>query len=48
VVVIAIELLVLALLRRRFFGTRFLYSFASIALGGAIITGISAAPGRAG
>jgi erythrin-vacuolar iron transport family protein len=48
VIVIAVELLVLATLRWRFFHTRFLYSFASIALGGAIITGISAALGSAG
>jgi VIT1/CCC1 family predicted Fe2+/Mn2+ transporter len=48
VIVIAIELLALATLRWRFFHTRFLYSFASIALGGAIITGISAALGSAG
>jgi len=48
VIVIAIELLALATLRSRFFHTRFLYSFASIALGGAIITGISAALGSAG
>jgi VIT1/CCC1 family predicted Fe2+/Mn2+ transporter len=48
VIVIAIELLTLATLRWRFFQTRFLYSFASIALGGAIITGISAALGSAG
>jgi VIT1/CCC1 family predicted Fe2+/Mn2+ transporter len=47
-VVIGIELLVLAILRWRFFGTRFLYSFASIALGGAIITGLSAALGSTG
>jgi VIT1/CCC1 family predicted Fe2+/Mn2+ transporter len=48
VIVIAIELLVLATLRWRFFHTRFLTSFASIALGGAIITGIGAALGSAG
>jgi VIT1/CCC1 family predicted Fe2+/Mn2+ transporter len=48
VVVIAFELLALALIRWRFFETRFLYSFASIILGGAIIAGISAALGSAG
>jgi erythrin-vacuolar iron transport family protein len=48
VVVIACELLSLAWLRWRFFETRFLYSFASVTLGGAIIAGISAALGIAG
>jgi erythrin-vacuolar iron transport family protein len=48
VVVIAVELVILAILRWRFFKTRFLLSFASIALGGAIITGVSAALGSAG
>jgi VIT1/CCC1 family predicted Fe2+/Mn2+ transporter len=48
VIVIAIELVVLATLRWRFFHTRFSSSFASIALAGAIITGISAALGSAG
>jgi VIT1/CCC1 family predicted Fe2+/Mn2+ transporter len=48
VIVITIELLSLAWLRWRFFQTRFLASFASIALGGAIITGLSAALGSAG
>ena len=47
VVVIAFELLTLAWLRYRFFQTRFLYSFASVALGGAIIAGLSAALGSA-
>jgi VIT1/CCC1 family predicted Fe2+/Mn2+ transporter len=47
VVVITIELLALAWLRWRFFQTRFLYSFASIALGGAIIAGLSATLGSA-
>jgi hypothetical protein len=37
----------LACLRWRFFGTGFLRSFASVALGGAIIAGISAALGGA-
>jgi VIT1/CCC1 family predicted Fe2+/Mn2+ transporter len=48
VVVIALELLTLAWLRWRFFETRFLYSFASVTLGGAIIAGLSAALGSAG
>jgi len=48
VVVIAFELLTLAWLRWRFFETRFLYSFASVTLGGAIIAGLSAALGIAG
>jgi erythrin-vacuolar iron transport family protein len=47
-VVIACELLSLAWLRWRFFETRFLYSFASVTLGGAIIAGLSAALGSAG
>ena len=42
VIVIAFELLALAWIRWRFFGTGFLNSFASIALGGAIIAGLSA------
>jgi erythrin-vacuolar iron transport family protein len=42
---IALELLALAWIRRRFFGTRFLSSFVSVTLGGAIITTISAALG---
>jgi erythrin-vacuolar iron transport family protein len=45
VVVITIELLALAWWR--FFQTRFLYSFASVALGGAIIAGLSATLGSA-
>ena len=44
---IAIELVVLAVLRWKFFETSFLRSFASVALGGAIIAGISAALGAA-
>jgi hypothetical protein len=47
IVTIAIELLVLAVLRWRFFETGFFRSFASVALGGAIIAGISAALGGA-
>jgi hypothetical protein len=44
-VTVAFELTALAWLRWRFFGTRFLASFASVALGGAIIAGLSAALG---
>jgi VIT1/CCC1 family predicted Fe2+/Mn2+ transporter len=44
---IALELLALAWLRGRFFGTGFLRSFASVTLGGAIIVAISAALGAA-
>ncbi|HEX4717094.1 MAG TPA: hypothetical protein VH300_01090 [Thermoleophilaceae bacterium] len=47
VCVVALELVVLAILRWRFFGTSFLRSFASIALGGAIITLVAVALGRA-
>jgi erythrin-vacuolar iron transport family protein len=47
VIVIAFELVSLAWIRYRFFQTRFLYSFASIALGGAIIAGVSALLGSA-
>ena len=47
VIVIAFELLSLAWIRYRFFQTRFLYSFASIALGGAIIAGVSSVLGSA-
>jgi len=42
---IALELLALAWIRRRFFGTGFLSSLVSVALGGVIITTISAALG---
>src|SRR6266849_6996667 len=45
VVVIALELLTLAWIRWRFFGTGFLRSFLSITLGGAIIATVSAALG---
>jgi erythrin-vacuolar iron transport family protein len=44
-VVIAFELSALAWIRRWFFGTRFLSSFVSVTLGGAIIASISAALG---
>ncbi|MDX6511397.1 MAG: erythrin-vacuolar iron transport family protein [Gaiellaceae bacterium] len=47
VVVIVFELLTLSWIRTRFFGTRFLASFVSVALGGAIIAAISAALGGA-
>src|SRR6476620_4452178 len=43
--VIAFELLALAWIRRRFFGTGFLSSLVSVTLGGAIIATISAALG---
>jgi VIT1/CCC1 family predicted Fe2+/Mn2+ transporter len=47
VAVIAFELLTLSWIRSRFFGTGFLGSFVSVALGGAIIVGVSAALGGA-
>jgi hypothetical protein len=47
VIVIAFELVTLACLRWRFFRTGFLRSFASVALGGAIIASLSAALGSA-
>jgi VIT1/CCC1 family predicted Fe2+/Mn2+ transporter len=47
IIVIALELVSLALIRWRFFHTGFLSSFASITLGGAIIAAISAALGGA-
>jgi VIT1/CCC1 family predicted Fe2+/Mn2+ transporter len=43
--VIALELLALAWIRRRFFGTGFLSSLISVTLGGVIITAISATLG---
>jgi erythrin-vacuolar iron transport family protein len=46
--VIAFELLTLAWIRRRFFGTGFLRSFISITLGGAIIVIVGAALGALG
>ena len=45
---IAFELVALAWIRRRFFGTGFLSSFISITLGGAIIATIGAALGAVG
>jgi erythrin-vacuolar iron transport family protein len=47
VVVIVFELLTLSWIRARFFGTGFLRSFVSVALGGAIIASASAALGGA-
>jgi len=47
VIVVAFELLALAWLRWRFFGTSFLRSFVSVTLGGAAIAGVSAAVGSA-
>jgi erythrin-vacuolar iron transport family protein len=47
-VVVALELLMLAWLRWRFFRTNFAASFAYVTLGGAVIVGISAALGVAG
>jgi VIT1/CCC1 family predicted Fe2+/Mn2+ transporter len=47
IVVVTFELVVLALIRWRFFKTGFLRSFLSITLGGAIIVAISAALGGA-
>ncbi|MEV6056961.1 hypothetical protein [Streptomyces sp. NPDC052107] len=45
---IACELVTLAWIRWRFFGTGFLRSFVFIAIGGAVIAGVSAALGAAG
>src|SRR5690348_12173813 len=45
VVIVAVELLLLAWLRHRFFSTSFLRSFVSVTLGGAIIATLSAALG---
>ncbi|MCW2572885.1 MAG: putative transrane iron-regulated protein [Frankiales bacterium] len=47
VIVITVELLTLSWIRSRFFDTGFLGSFVSVALGGAIIAGVSAALGGA-
>jgi erythrin-vacuolar iron transport family protein len=44
----AFELVTLAWIRRRFFGTGFLRSFMSVTLGGAIIATIGAALGAVG
>jgi erythrin-vacuolar iron transport family protein len=48
VITVTLELLALAWIRSRFFHTRFLPSFASVTLGGAIIAALSAALGAAG
>jgi hypothetical protein len=45
--VIVVELVALAWIRRRFFGSGFLSSLVSVTLGGAIITAVSAALGAA-
>ena len=47
VIAIGLELVTLATIRWRFFRTSFIGSFASITLGGLIITGVSAALGGA-
>jgi erythrin-vacuolar iron transport family protein len=47
IIVVAVELVVLAVLRNRLFHTSFLSSLASVTLGGAIIVGISVALGSA-
>jgi erythrin-vacuolar iron transport family protein len=47
IVVIVFELLTLSWIRARFFGTGFLRSFVSVAIGGAIIASVSAALGGA-
>jgi len=47
IVTVAIELVVLAVIRARFFRTGFLRSFATVTLGGAIIVGVAAALGSA-
>jgi VIT1/CCC1 family predicted Fe2+/Mn2+ transporter len=47
IVVVGFELIVLAYLRYRFFGTSFIRSFASVTLGGAAIAVVSAIVGSA-
>jgi VIT1/CCC1 family predicted Fe2+/Mn2+ transporter len=47
IVVVAVELVVLAWLRWKFFATSFARSFASITLAGVVIAGVSAALGTA-
>jgi VIT1/CCC1 family predicted Fe2+/Mn2+ transporter len=47
VVIVCVELLILAWLRWKFFETSFIRSFISVAVGGAIIAGLSAALGVA-
>jgi erythrin-vacuolar iron transport family protein len=48
VITVTLELLALGLIRSRFFNTRFVSSFASVTLGGAIIAALSAVLGAAG
>jgi hypothetical protein len=47
IAIVAVELVLLAYLRHRFFKTSFLRSFVSVTLGGAIIASLSAALGVA-
>ena len=47
IITVAIELVVLAVIRARFFRTGFLRSFATVTLGGAIIVAVAAALGSA-
>ena len=47
IITVAVELVVLAVIRARFFRTGFLRSFATVTLGGAIIVGVAAALGSA-
>ena len=47
IITVAVELVVLAVIRARFFRTDFLRSFASVTLGGVIIVALSAALGSA-
>jgi hypothetical protein len=47
IVVVAVELLALAVLRQRFFHASFAASLASVTLGGALIVAISVALGSA-
>jgi erythrin-vacuolar iron transport family protein len=47
IITVAVELVVLAIIRARFFRTGFLRSFATVTLGGAIIVAVSAALGSA-
>ena len=47
IITVAVELVVLAVIRARFFRTGFLRSFATVTLGGAIIVSVAAALGSA-
>jgi erythrin-vacuolar iron transport family protein len=47
IITVAVELVVLAVIRARFFRTGFLRSFATVTLGGVIIVGVAAALGSA-